>query len=70
MKYLKFEVIADYPGMIHSVGDEIKTYESGIAYLVKLSGKYGDGSDKGSCLDYPHLFKLIATEETYESIQF
>lgn len=65
IKILKFKVINNYPGMLHKIGDIIRTYESGTAYLYGVDDGYGCGpTEKDSCSDYPHLFEKI--EEFYE----
>ena len=54
--WVEYEVIADYPAAILSVGDKFRVLKkSGRVYAVEIYGQ----SEKVDVRDYPHLFRKI-----------
>lgn len=52
---ITIEVIADYPGMILVIGEQLTVYKkSGMFYATK--------EDKVDYRDYPALFKVVETK--------
>jgi len=52
----RYEVIAEFPASIMSVGNIISVYRNtGTAYVVKID----DNSEKYDVRDYPHLFRKL-----------
>ena len=56
MAVVEYEVIANFPASMFSIGDKIKVYEStGAAYVVEID----EHSAKCDVRYFPHLFKKI-----------
>ena len=51
---VEYEVLIEFPGTLHEVGDIIKVYEDGgMAYVVEVDGR----SDKYDVRDFPEIYK-------------
>jgi hypothetical protein len=51
-KTVEYEVVADFPGMLHNIGDKFTVYEDvGMAYVTDEL--------KEDVRWYPHLFKKV-----------
>lgn len=55
-KIIEFEVVANYPDMVFSIGDVVKCYIGGATYLTAES--------KGDPMDFPALFKPLNPSPT------
>lgn len=52
---LEYEVIAEYPSMMHELGDRITVYQSShVAYISEIDER----SEKYDLRDFPDLFRI------------
>ena len=58
MKLFIYEVLIDFPGSVHKIGEEVSVYKGGMAYVVSI----GDNEEKYDIKDYPHIYKLKETK--------